>query len=139
MRTRFSGRSKMRVLIADDSGIVIERLADLLNEVSGVEVVGQAGNALQASLSIQQLNPDVVILDLQMPGGSGLDVLLAVRRRRSNRIMIILTNYSYPQYRQRCLDAGANFFLDKSTDFEKIPAILRTLIQNAAKSASSRG
>lgn len=129
----------MRVLIADDSGIVIERLADLLNEVSGVEVVGQAGNALQASLSIQQLNPDAVILDLQMPGGSGLDVLVAARGSRPNLTIIILTNFPYSQYRQRCLDAGANFFLDKSTDFEKIPAILRTLVQNAARSASSRG
>ncbi len=127
----------MKVFIADDSRVVTERLADLLSEVSGVDVVGQAGDALQAALSIQQLNADVVVLDLQMPGGSGLDVLLAVRHTRSDRIIVILTNYSYPQYRQKCLGAGANFFLDKSTEFGKIPAIIRTLIQEATRSASS--
>src|SRR5439155_329560 len=112
-------RKKMRVFITDDSKIVVERLADLLKDVAGVEIVGQAGNALEAILSIQQTNPDAVILDLQMPGGSGHPRLK----------VLICTNFPYPQYRDECLAAGANYFLDKSADFDKIPVIFRQLIR----------
>lgn len=123
----------MRVFITDDSKLVVERLADLLKEVSGVEVVGQAGNALDAVLSIQQMNPDAVILDLQMPGGSGLDVLKAIRRGHPQLQVLICTNYPYPQYRNECMAAGANYFLDKSADFDKIPTIFRRLMKGASK------
>ncbi|PYT96983.1 MAG: response regulator [Acidobacteria bacterium] len=126
-------RKTMRVFITDDSKIVVERMADLLKDVAGVEVVGQAGNALDAILSIQQTNPDAVILDLQMPGGSGLDVLRAIRRGHPGLQVLICTNYPYPQYRCECLAAGANYFLDKSADFDKIPTIFRQLIRSTSK------
>jgi DNA-binding NarL/FixJ family response regulator len=76
-----------------------------------------------------------VILDLQMPGGSGLDVLRAVRPGHPSLQVVICTNYPYPKYRDECMTAGANFFLDKSTEFEKIPVIFRELIRAAAKIA----
>lgn len=123
----------MRVFITDDSKIVVERMTDLLKDVSGVEVVGQAGNALDAVLSIKETNPDAVILDLQMPGGSGLDVLKAIRRGHPRLQVLICTNYPYPQYRDECIAAGANYFLDKSADFDKIPTIFRQLIKGASK------
>ena len=123
----------MRVFIADDSSAVVERLADLLEEVPGAQLVGQAGDVPEALRCIQQVNPDAVILDLQMPGGSGLDVLRVIRRDNPGLHVLICTNYPYPQYREECLSAGANFFLDKSAEFAKIPAILRKLIENEAK------
>jgi DNA-binding NarL/FixJ family response regulator len=126
----------MRVFIADDSTVIVQRLADLLKGVPGVELIGQAGDVPEAVRSIQQLSPDAVILDLQMPGGTGLDVLRAVRPDHPSLQVVICTNFPYPQYRQECFNAGANFFLDKSTEVEKIPEILRELIQSAAKIAS---
>lgn len=123
----------MRVFITDDSKIVVERLADLLKDVSGVEVIGQAGNVPDAVSSIQKTNPDAVILDLQMPGGSGLDVLRAIRHGHPRLQVLICTNYPYPQYRNECMAAGANYFLDKSADFDKIPTIFRRLIKGASK------
>jgi DNA-binding NarL/FixJ family response regulator len=125
----------MKVLIADDSKIVVERLADLLRDLPGVEVVGQAGDVPEAVRCIQQTNPDAVILDLQMPGGNGLDVLRAIRPGHPALQILICTNYPYPQYREQCLAAGASYFLDKSEEFEKIPAILRKLTRNVAKTA----
>jgi len=127
----------MRVFIADDSSAVVERLADLLEEVPGAQLVGQAGDVPEALRCIQQANPDAVILDLQMPGGSGLDVLRVIRRDNPGLHVLICTNYPYPQYREECLSAGANFFLDKSAEFAKIPAILRKLIENEAKISSA--
>jgi DNA-binding NarL/FixJ family response regulator len=126
-------RKKMRVFITDDSKIVVERLADLLRDVSGVEVVGQAGNVPDAVSSIQRTNPDAVILDLQIPGGSGLDVLRAIRQGRPRLQVLICTNYPDPQYRDECMAAGANYFLDKSADFDKIPTIFRQLIKGSSK------
>jgi DNA-binding NarL/FixJ family response regulator len=133
MRERSSGRKKMKVFIADDSKIVVDRLADLLRDVRGVEVAGQAGDALEAVRCIRQVNPDAVILDLQMPGGSGLDVLRAIRPDHPGLYVLICTNYAYPQFREECLSAGANYFLDKSTEFEKIPDILRELLGKVSK------
>jgi DNA-binding NarL/FixJ family response regulator len=127
----------MRVFIADDSRVVLERLADLLKDVPGVELVGQAGDVPETVRCIQQLSPDAVILDLKMPGGTGLDVLRAIRPDHPGLHFVICTNFPYPQYREECFNAGANFFLDKSAEFEKIPAILRELIRGAAKIASA--
>jgi len=125
----------MRVFIADDSAVIVERLADLLKDIPGVELAGQAGDAPEAVRCIQQIKPDAVILDLQMPGGSGLDVLRAIRPNHPGLHVLICTNYPYPQYREECLRAGADFFLDKSAEFEKIPGILRELAGNIAKTA----
>jgi DNA-binding NarL/FixJ family response regulator len=123
----------MKVFIADDSRAVVERLADLLEEVPGAHLVGKAGDVPEAILCIQKIKPDVVILDLQMPGGTGLDVLRAIRKDHPYLFVLVCTNYPYSQYRQECLSAGANFFLDKSSEFEKIPAILRELINKESK------
>ncbi len=126
----------MKLVIADDSGIVLDRLSELIDEVPGVELAGRATSAKEAIHLIDSLNPDVAVLDMQMPDGTGLDVLLAVRQKRADRTFIILTNLPYPQYRERCLRAGAGFFLDKSADFEKIPVILNTIMHVPAKSVT---
>ena len=123
----------MKIFIADDSGVVVERLAGLLEEVPGARLVGQAEDVLGAVLGIQNMKPDALILDLHMPGGSGLDVLRAIRAAQPDLFVLICTNYPYPEYREECLTAGANLFLDKSAEFEKIPSILRNLIHKEEK------
>jgi DNA-binding NarL/FixJ family response regulator len=137
MHGRLSRRKKMKVFIADDSKVVVERLTDLLRDVPGVELVGRAGDVSEAVRCIRRLSPDAVILDLKMPGGTGLDVLRTIRPDHPDLQVVICTNFSYPQYREECLQTGANFFLDKSTEFDKIPAILRELIENMSKSTSA--
>jgi DNA-binding NarL/FixJ family response regulator len=128
----------MKVFIADDSSVVVERLVDLLEEeVPDAQLVGQAGDVPEAVRGIQKVKPDALILDLQMPGGSGLDVLRAIRADHPRLYVLIFTNYPYPQYREECLTAGANVFLDKSAEFEKIPAILRELIHKENKVSPS--
>ena len=123
----------MKVFIVDDSRVVVERLAGLLEEVPGARLVGQAGDVPGAVVGIQKVRPDALILDLHMPGGSGLDVLRAIRTAHPDLFVLICTNYPYPEYREECLSAGANLFLDKSAEFEKIPSILRELAQKEAK------
>jgi DNA-binding NarL/FixJ family response regulator len=116
--------AKINTFIADDSLIVREHLVTMLEELAGIEIVGQAENVAEAIRAIWKLQPDVVILDILMPGGSGIDVLENIKQDGVGPMVIILTNYPYPVYRQKCLQAGADFFLDKSTEFDQIPELL---------------
>ena len=127
----------MRVFIADDSQVVVERLVDLLKEVPSVQLIGSAYDVPQAIRSILDTNPDAVILDLHMPSGSGLEVLRAIRPTHPSLYVLICTNFPYPQYREECIAAGANYFLDKSAEFEKIPAIFRQLAAHETKPSSA--
>jgi DNA-binding NarL/FixJ family response regulator len=122
----------VKVFIVDDSEIVIERLKTMVSEVKEIEIIGQATNPFDAINGIRTLHPDAVILDLQMPGGSGIGVLLSIKRDNSAPVVLVLTNYPYPQYRKKCMEAGADFFFDKSTEFERVPEVLNRLIQNSA-------
>ena len=126
----------MRVFIADDSGPIVERLAGLLDDVPGVEFAGHAADVTQAVHDILELKPEVLILDLHMPGGSGLDVLRAIRLLHLDLPVIICTNHPDSEYRDECLSAGATFFLDKSSEFQKIPSILCGLMEKKSKVSS---
>lgn len=114
----------VKVFIADDSLIVREHLTTMLDELTGIEIVGQAENVAETISAIRNLKPDAVILDIRMPGGSGIDVLRNIKQNGVGPMVIILTNYPFPGYRQKCLNAGASFFLDKSTEFDQIPKLL---------------
>lgn len=127
----------IKVFIADDSRVVRERLITLLDELSGVEIVGQAEDVAETIRGIRTLQPDVVILDIRMPDGSGIDVLRQINQDGAGLIVIILTNYPFPGYRQRCLQAGADFFLDKSTEFDQIPALFEQLKQHKNQSSGA--
>jgi DNA-binding NarL/FixJ family response regulator len=118
----------MRVFIADDSEILRARLIDMISEIEGIEIIGQAKDSLEAIESIQRLKPHVVILDIRMPGGNGIEVLETVKKYKFPPKVIVFTNYPYPQYRKRCMDEGADFFFDKSTEFENLTGVLEQLI-----------
>lgn len=120
---------KIKVFIADDSLIVREHLVTMFDELAGIEIVGQAENVAESISAIEELKPDVIILDIRMPGGSGIDVLQHVKQDKVTPLVIILTNYPYPGYRQKCLQAGADFFLDKSTEFDQIPKLFEQFKQ----------
>jgi DNA-binding NarL/FixJ family response regulator len=120
----------MKVFIADDSEVVCERLTIMLSELPGIEITGQAKDVGESIESIRRLHPDVVILDIRMPGGSGIDVLEDIKKNNAAPVVIVLTNYPYPQYRKKCMALGAEYFFDKATEFEKVTEVLETLIQN---------
>ena len=122
----------MKVLIADDSALVRERLAALLCELEAVELVGQASNRRQTLEAIQRLRPDVVILDIHMPGGNGLQILETVKASESAPVVIMLTAFPYPQYRKKCLEAGAEYFFDKATEFDQVTEVLKQLSGDAS-------
>lgn len=117
----------MKLFIVDDSPIIQGRLADLIKEL-GIEVAGVAKTSAEAINRVAELLPDVLILDIAMPGGSGFNVLQAIRQQPSAPLVIILTNH--PAYRQRSLAAGANYFFDKSAELDQLLALLERLKQD---------
>jgi len=135
-RGTLSNEQNITVFIAEDSLIIRERLVAMLDELGGIKLVGQAASAPEAISAIGQLKPEVVILDIRMPGGSGLDVLRAIAQGEPAPLIIILTNYPYRAYRKKCLAAGADFFFDKSTEFEQIPAVFEQLRQRGTERRS---
>ena len=127
----------MKVLIADDSEVFVQRLVRALAEIDGVEIVGCARTGVETLQALRNLQPEVVILDIRMPEGTGIDVLQGMRKEKLAPITIVLTNFAFPQYRRKCLQLGARFFFDKSVEFAEVRGVLSGLIHKAAASAES--
>ena len=119
----------MKIFIVEDSAEVLERLEDMVRELPDAELVGNAGNYDDAVSGILRARPDVAILDIKLADdrGTGIDVLGRVRRQLPSLKAIMLSNYATPQHVKASSDAGAEYFLDKSADFERIGEILKQL------------
>jgi len=121
-------KKKITVLIADDAPEISARLTDAVLEVNGVELIGTVTDGDKAWQLIAAFKPDSVILDLQMPGLSGFELLKLIRRFLPTTLVIILTAYDSPQFRERCEQYGADYFLSKPDEFDRIPNILQARI-----------
>jgi len=123
----------LKIVTVDDSPIIVERLKAMLNEMNNVEFAGNATTISSALALISQQKPNVVILDIHleadMPAANGISLLTILRKRGTAMKIIMLTNLNEPQYRNTCLFMGANYFLDKSNEFEKLPETLLEIIQ----------
>lgn len=117
----------MRILIADDSIPVRERLVGYISEVEGVNIVGQAENTIETMVLTKELNPDLIVLDIRMPGGTGMDIIYDIKKFNPKIIIIILTNYHTPEYKQKCMKEGADYFFSKSDEYEKIIDVVEEL------------
>ncbi len=112
------------IYIVDDSVPIRARLAEMLSTMKSVRIVGEAGSAHDAVAGILDTRPDSVLLDLNLIGRTGIDVLRAVHPQAPEIVFIVLTNHAEPQYRKVCLEAGAAFFLDKSRDFDRVREVV---------------
>lgn len=113
-----------QIYIVDDSASIRTRLAEMLAKMDTVKVVGEAGTAPEAVDGILVTRPDSVLLDLNLAGRSGIEVLRTVHKQVPEIVFVVLTNHSEPQYRRACTLAGAAYFLDKSTEFERVRDVI---------------
>ena len=109
-----------KVFIVDDSALIRTSLRDLLADIGEVKIVGEAETPIDAIDGILKLKPTCVVLDFQLRGGTGVDVMRAVHPVAPDIAFIVLTNHPTPQYKRLCLGAGAQWFFDKSTEFGRI-------------------
>lgn len=122
--------SPVKVFIADDSTLIRERVATLL-AASSMQVVGQARTPQGSIDGILAAHPHVVVLDVQLEGGMGLEVLRAVRRTAPEIGFVVFSNNSGPAYRKRYLGEGAARFLDKSSEFDQLAQAVANASRNA--------
>ena len=118
--------NRTSIYIVEDMPAMRDRLTELVGEICGVDVVGSAATPAAAIAGVLSARPDCVLLDYQLEGGTGLEVLRAVHPKAPEIVFVVLTNHVQPQYRRACLAAGARHFLDKSTEF----GLIRTLVEH---------
>jgi DNA-binding NarL/FixJ family response regulator len=117
-------RPDLRVLLVEDSPVIRGLIMEIINEVPGVTVSESVESERDAIEAVARLDVDVVILDLQLRKGTGFGVLRALRDMAKKPIVVVLTNFALQSYRETALALGARDFLDKSRDYDRLPAIL---------------
>jgi DNA-binding NarL/FixJ family response regulator len=122
----------MKVFLVEDSAAVRERLLEMIGEIRDVSIVGEADNYDDAVAGITDTRPDVAIFDIKLARGNGIDALVEAKRRLPGLRGIVMSNYATPQHVKASADAGAEYFLDKSADFEKITEILESMKTDSA-------
>lgn len=120
----------IRVFVVEDSELIRKRIIENVQSMGGFDVVGFAESQEEAIESIIRLQPEIVITDIQLKMGSGIDLVRQLRARPySPRPRIfVLTNYAFPEYKRQCTVAGADEFFDKTSEYDRF----LTLMQQAA-------
>ena len=118
----------MKIVVADDSSLLRDRIKSLLNSYNNISMIYEAGNGVEALQLIREKKPDLAIIDIRMPEMNGIEVLKKIRELDLKVKVCILTNYSYPQYKRRCFEAGADYFLSKTEDFEDINIVISDML-----------
>ena len=144
--------AKIRVFLADDHQLFREGVRSLLSRAPDIEVVGEAGNGVDAVARVQELTPDVVLMDISMPGMNGLDAAAQIRDTVPSAKVIILTVHETDQYVSQMLNVGAAGYIVKSVSSTELiyavtavhqgnvylyPSIARMIIQDYLKQATT--
>lgn len=114
----------VKVLIADDSALVRKNVRMLLSTVETVSDLREADSVRSTIEAIETDRPDAVILDLHMTDGSGFEVLSYLKSSSNRPTVIVLTTFAGSSERERAISLGADYFLDKSTEYERLFELL---------------
>lgn len=123
----------MRVLVVDDEPLARRELHRLLGAFPGIQIVGEAGNIDEARVSIEHLSPDVVFLDIQMPGGTGFDLLAQL-----DRVPRIVFTTAYDQYAVKAFDVNALDYLLKPIEPERLAMALQKIQATSLHDATAK-
>jgi CheY-like chemotaxis protein len=116
------------ILIVDDSILIIDRLQTMLTELNDPGPIRYAVDYPSALQLIKDFLPDIVLLDINIPGGSGLGILNYIKTHYPTIVVIMVTNQGGDYYRNVCRKLGADYFVDKSSEFERVPAIISSIL-----------
>lgn len=118
----------IHILLVDDASIIVDRLTVGLGAITGVTIVGASPDSDQAIRDIERLEPDVIVLDIQLGKGNGWDVLQYVRCAKPETLVFVFSNNSAEQTRQRFIAGGADRFFDKSREFSQLRHAVQDII-----------
>jgi DNA-binding NarL/FixJ family response regulator len=119
----------IRVALCDDHGMVRRGIRETLSDAVDIQVVGEAGSYAEVKELLRNIPCDVLLLDLNMPGRGGLDVLASLREAESPVRVLIVTMFAEDQYALRCLRAGAHGYLNKAGEPAELITAVRTVAQ----------
>jgi len=123
----------VRILVMDDSSVIRHLIVAMLEDIGGVDEIVQVADAPAAVEAVADEAPQIAILDIKVPGDTrlrnGIDVLREIKRTSPETDVIMLTNHAIPLYRQTCIDAGASYFFDKSSEFDQLPEAIERILQ----------
>jgi YesN/AraC family two-component response regulator len=122
----------IKIVIADDSALWRDRIKSILMAINNVFVAGEAENGADALQLIREVEPELAIIDIRMPELNGIELLKETRELKMKVKICILTSYPYPQYKKRCFEAGADYFLSKTDDFESLNTIITDMLEEQA-------
>ncbi|HEV3479692.1 MAG TPA: response regulator transcription factor [Gaiellaceae bacterium] len=122
---------RLRVLVADDHRLILEAIRLVLDEAEDIEVVGEATNGSQVLPLIGQTTPDLVLLDISMPGMDGLTCLDRIQKQHPGTSVVILSSHDDPETIASALARGAKSFIGKMVDPRDLPSALRLIAQGA--------
>ena len=117
-------KRKLSLLIVDDNIQFVKRMISLLSEVDDICDLHTAHNYDEAFFQLDK-ETDLVLLDIQMPGKNGMNILKQIKDSSNNCEVVMLTNSTGDYYREQCQKLGALFFLDKTNDFELVPDMIK--------------
>ncbi|HNS11641.1 MAG TPA: response regulator [Bacteroidia bacterium] len=118
---------KVKVMVVEDSNLIVQRLYSILSEIHFIKSIAHAKNGEEAFTLMKLINPELVLLDIKMPGINGIEVLKRIKTTHKDSRVVMLTNYPTMQYKELCLGLGADHFLDKSTELDRIGDIITSL------------
>ena len=117
-------KDKLLILIVDDNMRFVQRIISMLEELNNIGYINVATDYNQAIKFLDEEKPDLVLLDINLPGKSGIEILRRIKESGNKSEVIMVSNHADDYYRQQCHELGAKYFLDKSNEFGKVPEIV---------------
>lgn len=112
---------KYNVLVVDDSPIVVKRILQILNELECISSIENASSFTEATILLDKQKFDIALLDINLPGKNGIELLSFIKTNYPATKIIMLSNQSDSYYRSLCQRLGSDSFIDKTSEFENIP------------------
>jgi DNA-binding NarL/FixJ family response regulator len=117
-------KKERTVLIVDDSILIMERMIPIMEEIENISFVVHATSYKEGLEVLSRLTPDMVLLDINLPDKSGIELLRFIQERHPETAVLMISNNADQYYRDICKKLGARCFLDKSTDIDLISSVL---------------
>ena len=119
----------LKVLLIDDSELIGAKVLMLLSTIPSLELLSQVKSVKEGLRACREEKPDIVLLDINLPDGSGIGLLKELKKSQPHVRVIMLTNSANSFYRAKCAELKAEYFLDKTKDFSRIPQLLNDYLQ----------
>ena len=125
----------VRLLLVEDSKVLTERLSEVIRQIPEIELIAAVDTEDGARAAVTREHVDLMILDLHLRQGNGFGVLRALSQLPERPLIVVLTNYDLPQYKDAALALGAAHFMDKIRDYDSLPEVLQQLAVQARESS----